>query len=50
MEKISNRDFSLSGQNSFHLTFRDKVGYICYYAFSMLVRYYPEKWGITIEK
>lgn len=95
ISKLSNRDFSLLGQNSFHLTFGDKVGYIwidanysdekgkrvlyndiygntyctnaisvngrivkiskivslyiCYYAFSMLVRYYPEKWKTFCE-
>lgn len=95
VSKLSNRDFSLLGQNSFHLVFGDKVGYIwidanysdekgervlyndiygntyctnaisvngrivkiskivclyiCYYAFSMLVRYYPEKWKTFCE-
>ena len=95
VQKIANRDFSLLGQNSFHLVFGDSAGYIwidanysdekgkrvlyndiygniyctnaisvngrivkiskivnlyiCYYAFSMLVRYHPEKWKTFCE-
>lgn len=90
VQKIANKDFSLLEQNSFHLVFGDRAGYIwidanysdekgkrvlyndiygntyctnaisvnrrivkvskivslyiCYYAFSMLVRYHLEKW------